>query len=107
MHAHDAKPSRRYDHAKLVGKRADLWRFGETLNEAITKVPAKLAGSSSYLTLRGDFRVGGYVAANRGAFIERTSSSLGLEARHAGDRHVVQSRAVQGRQGRDAEAALN
>ena len=38
-------------------------------------------------------RVGGYVSAEPEAFIELMSSSLGLEARRDGERHVVLSRA--------------
>jgi transmembrane sensor len=66
---------------------------GETLNEAIAEVSEQtgwhfeLADPSL-----GEMRVGGYVHAEPEAFTELLSSSLGLEARRVGDRHVVLSR---------------
>jgi hypothetical protein len=43
----------------------------------------------------GDLHVGGYVSAEPEAFIALMSSSLGLEARRAGERNMVLSRRTQ------------
>lgn len=66
---------------------------GETLKEAIAEV-SRQAGWRFELAdpALGELRVGGYVSAEPEAFIELMSSSLGLEARRAGDRHVVLNR---------------
>lgn len=67
---------------------------GDTLSDAIAEVSQQtgwrfeLADPSL-----GEMRVGGYVHADPEAFIELMSSSLGLEARTVGERHVVLSRA--------------
>ncbi len=65
---------------------------GETLNEAIAEV-SRQTGWTFELSdsAIGELRVGGYVAAEPGAFIELLSS-LGLEARRDGDRRIVLSR---------------
>lgn len=66
---------------------------GETLNEAIAEVSRQTGGTFELADPDlGEMRVGGYVSANSEAFIGLMSSSLGLEARAAGDRHVVLSR---------------
>ncbi len=66
---------------------------GETLNEAIAQV-SQQTGWTFELDdpALGEMRVGGYVAADPEAFISLVSSSLNLEARPQGDRHVVLTR---------------
>ena len=63
---------------------------GETLNEAIAEVSRQTGWRFELADpALGEMRVGGYVAADPEAFIDLMSSSLDLEARHAGPRHVV------------------
>jgi transmembrane sensor len=66
---------------------------GETLNEAIAEV-SRQTGWQFELEdpALGQMRVGGYVAADPEAFTELLSSSLNLEARREGERHVVLAR---------------
>lgn len=65
---------------------------GETLNEAIAEVSRQTGWRFELADADlGELRVGGYVSAEPQAFIELMSSSLGLEARAAGERHVVLS----------------
>lgn len=67
---------------------------GETLSEAIAEVSRQTGWRFELADAElGELRVGGYVSAEPEAFIELMSSSLGLEARQAGDRHVVLGRA--------------
>jgi transmembrane sensor len=65
---------------------------GEKLSEAIAEV-SQQTGWTFELADRelGEMRVGGYVAADPEAFIALMESSLGLQARRAGERHVVLS----------------
>lgn len=66
---------------------------GETLNQAIAEVSQQTGWEFELADpALGDQRVGGYVHADPEAFIELMSSSLNLEARHEGDRHIVLSR---------------
>jgi transmembrane sensor len=66
---------------------------GETLSEAIAEVSRQTGWRFELADpALGRLRVGGYVSAEPEAFIELMSSSLGLEARRTGDRHVVLSR---------------
>lgn len=66
---------------------------GETLNEAIAEVSRQTGWTFELADPGlGEMRVGGFVSAEPQAFIELMSSSLGLEARLAGDRHVVLAR---------------
>lgn len=68
---------------------------GETLNEAIAQVSQQTGWEFELEDpALGDERVGGYVHADPEAFIELMSSSLGLEARHDGDRRVVLYRRI-------------
>lgn len=63
---------------------------GETLNEAIADVSQQTGWRFELEDpALGAERVGGYVHADPEAFIALVSSSLGLEARRMGDRHVV------------------
>jgi len=63
---------------------------GETLNEAIGEVSRQTGWTFERSDPElGDMRLGGYVAAAPEAFTGPMSSSLGLEARCEGDRHVV------------------
>jgi len=66
---------------------------GETLNEAIAQISQQTGWTFELADADlGEMRVGGYVAADPDAFIDLMSSSLELEARHAGPRRVVISR---------------
>ncbi len=63
---------------------------GETLNEAIADVSQQTGWRFELEDpALGAERVGSYVHADPEAFIAHMSSSLGLEARRMGDRHVV------------------
>jgi transmembrane sensor len=67
---------------------------GETLNEAIAEVSRQTGWTFELADPElGEMRVGGYVAADPEAFIELMSTSLGLDARSVGDRHVLLARA--------------
>jgi transmembrane sensor len=66
---------------------------GETLNEAIAEVSRQTGWRFELADPElGEMRVGGYVAADPEAFIELMSSSLDLQARREGERHVVLAR---------------
>jgi transmembrane sensor len=66
---------------------------GETLNEAIAEVSRQTGWTFELADPElGEMRVGGYVAADPDAFIELMSSSLNLDARSEGERHVVLAR---------------
>ncbi|MEZ5973133.1 MAG: FecR domain-containing protein [Hyphomonadaceae bacterium] len=66
---------------------------GETLSEAIAQVSQQTGWTFELADPSlGDERVGGYVHADPEAFIELMSSSLNLEARRQGERHVVLAR---------------
>jgi transmembrane sensor len=66
---------------------------GETLNEAIAEVSRQTGWTFELADAElGGMRVGGYVAADPEAFIQLLSSSLNLEARREGERHVVLAR---------------
>lgn len=66
---------------------------GETLNEAIAEVSRQTGWSFELADPDlGAERVGGYVHADPEAFIELMSSSLNLEARREGERHVILAR---------------
>jgi transmembrane sensor len=66
---------------------------GETLNDAIAQVSQQTGWTFELVDpALGEMRVGGYVHADPEAFIELLSSSLDLEARREGDRHVVLAR---------------
>ncbi|MFZ2028999.1 MAG: FecR domain-containing protein [Vitreimonas sp.] len=66
---------------------------GETLSEAIAEVSRQTGWRFELADpALGNERVGGYVRADPEAFIELMSSSLNLEARREGERHVVLSR---------------
>jgi transmembrane sensor len=66
---------------------------GETLNEAIAEVSRQTGWRFELADPElGQMRVGGYVAADPEAFIGLVSSSLDLEARREGERHVVLAR---------------
>lgn len=90
------------DGAALVEIAADVvprrlaWRDnmlafdGETLNEAIAQVSQQTGWTFELADPElGGERVGGYVHADPDAFVALMSSSLGLEARRQGERHVV------------------
>ena len=63
---------------------------GETLNEAIAEVSRQTGWRFELADPElGEMRVGGYVAADPEAFIALISTSLNLEARREGERHVV------------------
>jgi transmembrane sensor len=66
---------------------------GETLNEAISEVSRQTGWTFELSDPElGEMRIGGYIAADPEAFAELLSSSLGLEARREGARHVILSR---------------
>jgi len=66
---------------------------GETLNEAIAQVSQQTGWTFELEDpALGEMRVGGYVSADPEAFIQLLSSSLNLEARREGARHVVLAR---------------
>jgi transmembrane sensor len=66
---------------------------GETLNEAIAEVSRQTGWTFELSDPElGEMRVGGYVAADPEAFVELLSSSLGVDARREGERHVVLAR---------------
>lgn len=66
---------------------------GETLNQAIAEISQQTGWQFELADpALGNERVGGYVHADPEAFIELMSSSLDLEARHEGERHIVLSR---------------
>ncbi|MGD9967528.1 MAG: FecR domain-containing protein [Hyphomonadaceae bacterium] len=90
------------DGAALVAIAADVvprrlaWRDnmlafdGETLDEAIAQVSQQTGWTFELADPElGGERVGGYVHADPDAFVALMSSSLGLEARRQGERHVV------------------
>jgi transmembrane sensor len=63
---------------------------GETLNDAIAEVSRQTGWQFELADpALGEMRVGGYVRADPEAFIGLMSSSLNLEARREGDRHIV------------------
>lgn len=63
---------------------------GETLNEAIAQVSQQTGWTFELEDPSlGSERVGGYVHADPEAFIALMSSSLNLEARVEGERHIV------------------
>ncbi len=66
---------------------------GETLNEAIAQVSQQTGWQFELADPSlGEMRVGGYVHADPEAFIALLGTSLDLEARFDGERHVVLSR---------------
>lgn len=66
---------------------------GETLNEAIAQVSQQTGWTFELADpALGQMRVGGYVHADPEAFVELLNSSLDLETRHDGDRHIIVSR---------------